>query len=74
MKGGFIMDTGPLVAWLCPRDEHHQWARGAFAELPAGGIVCEACKHQPSRRMGRRPAHAVLYDLSKSARRMRPAQ
>jgi predicted nucleic acid-binding protein len=42
MKGRFILDTGPLVAWLCPRDEHHLWARRAFAELPVGGIVCEA--------------------------------
>ncbi len=42
MKGRFILDTGPLVAWLCPRDEHHLWARRAFAELPAGGLVCEA--------------------------------
>ena len=37
-----IFDTGPLVAWFCPRDEHHAWARQAFAEIPAGGFVCEA--------------------------------
>jgi uncharacterized protein len=42
MRATFTLDTGPLVAWLCPRDEHHLWARGAFAQLPAGGIVCEA--------------------------------
>lgn len=37
-----ILDTGPLVAWFCPRDEHHAWARRAFAEFTPGSIVCEA--------------------------------
>ena len=37
-----ILDTGPLVAWFCPRDEHHVWARRMFAELTPGSIVCEA--------------------------------
>ena len=37
-----IFDTGPLVAWFCPRDEHHEWARRTFAQIPAGGFVCEA--------------------------------
>lgn len=36
------MDAGPLVAWLCPRDEHHAWAVNTLAPLPAGGLVCEA--------------------------------
>ena len=37
-----IFDTGPLVAWLCPRDEYHAWVRGAFDQIPPGGLVCEA--------------------------------
>jgi uncharacterized protein len=37
-----ILDTGPLVAWLCPRDEHHVWARRTFAEIAPGSLVCEA--------------------------------
>ena len=37
-----IFDTGPIVAWFCPRDEHHDWARKKFAELPPGGAICEA--------------------------------
>ncbi len=37
-----IFDTGPLVAWLCPRDEHHSWARRAFADIRSDGITCEA--------------------------------
>jgi len=37
-----VMDTGPLVAWLCPRDRHHAWAVETFQQLPAGCLVCEA--------------------------------
>lgn len=37
-----ILDTGPLVACLCPRDEHHDWVRQAFREVAPGSIVCEA--------------------------------
>ncbi len=37
-----IFDTGPLVAWFCPRDQHHQWVRRAFLGIPPGGVVCEA--------------------------------
>jgi predicted nucleic acid-binding protein len=37
-----IFDTGPLVAWFCPRDKHHGWARKSFTQIPAGGFICEA--------------------------------
>ena len=37
-----ILDTGPLVASLCPRDEHFAWARRAFAEVAPGSLTCEA--------------------------------
>lgn len=37
-----IMDAGPIVAWFCPRDEHHAWASGVFPQLKPGGLVCEA--------------------------------
>jgi predicted nucleic acid-binding protein len=37
-----ILDTGPLVAWLCPRDQYHQWALRAFKEVSPGSLVCEA--------------------------------
>lgn len=36
-----ILDAGPLVAWFCPRDEHHRWARRVFTELAPGSIICE---------------------------------
>jgi uncharacterized protein len=41
MKGA-IMDAGPLVAWLCPRDSHHDWATRVLDGLPSGALVCEA--------------------------------
>jgi predicted nucleic acid-binding protein len=37
-----ILDAGPLVAWFCPRDEHHSWARRIFSELAPGSLICEA--------------------------------
>jgi predicted nucleic acid-binding protein len=37
-----ILDTGPLVAWFCPRDEHHRWARRVFPALSPGSLICEA--------------------------------
>jgi predicted nucleic acid-binding protein len=37
-----IFDTGPLVAWFCPRDKYHDWALKSFAQISAGGLICEA--------------------------------
>ena len=37
-----IMDAGPLVARLCPKDEHHKWAVKTFDMLPLGVLTCEA--------------------------------
>ena len=37
-----IYNVGPLVAFLCPRDEHHGWVRDVFTQIPSGGFVCEA--------------------------------
>ena len=37
-----IFDTGPLVAWFCPRDQHHAWARKCFEQISIGGFICEA--------------------------------
>lgn len=37
-----VLDTGPIVAWLCPKDAHHTWARRAFAQIAPGSLICEA--------------------------------
>ena len=37
-----VVDTGPIVAWLCPRDEHHAWVRQAFSQVLPGSLICEA--------------------------------
>ena len=37
-----IMDAGPLVAWLCPKDTHHRWALATLRPLPADIVTCEA--------------------------------
>lgn len=36
-----ILDTGPLVALLNRRDEHHAWAVGAFARVTPPLWSCE---------------------------------
>jgi uncharacterized protein len=37
-----IADSGPLVALLDPREEHHLWARETFARQPFPWLTCEA--------------------------------
>ena len=42
MPKNCIADSGALVALLDPREEHHRWAREAFARQPAPWFTCEA--------------------------------
>ena len=37
-----LLDTGPLVAYLYPRDEHHAWARQTINALKLPLYTCEA--------------------------------
>jgi predicted nucleic acid-binding protein len=37
----FLTDSGPLVALLNLRDEHHEWARGQFKHFSAPLLTCE---------------------------------
>jgi predicted nucleic acid-binding protein len=38
----YLLDTGPLVAYLSPRDEHHWWARQIINALDMPLYTCEA--------------------------------
>ena len=42
MKPAVLLDTGQLVAFLSRRDRHHGWAVGAFEDLEAPFLTCEA--------------------------------
>lgn len=41
MPPEFLLDTGPLVAFLSPADEHHAWSRHHLLQLGAPFITCE---------------------------------
>ncbi|HRP08668.1 MAG TPA: PIN domain-containing protein [Gemmatimonadales bacterium] len=43
-----LLDTGPLVAFLNSRDQHHHWAREVLDAVPApirtcDAVIAEAC-------------------------------
>lgn len=38
---GLLLDTGPLVSYLCPRDAYHDWALAEFAAAEAPFLTCE---------------------------------
>ena len=42
MPGGALLDAGPLVAYLYPRDAYHDWAVSQFAAATTPFITCEA--------------------------------
>ena len=42
MADKVILDTGPLVAYLDKREEHHAWAVGEFGKLSGAVVTCEA--------------------------------
>jgi predicted nucleic acid-binding protein len=37
-----IVDTGPIVALLNPRDQHHQWARAVIQQINDPMLSCDA--------------------------------
>jgi uncharacterized protein len=41
MRSGVLLDTGPLVAYLHPRDTYHDWAVDTFNDFDPPVITCE---------------------------------
>lgn len=41
MRSGALLDTGPLVAYLRPREAYHDWAVGQFAASSPPFVSCE---------------------------------
>jgi predicted nucleic acid-binding protein len=37
-----VVDTGPIVALINPRDQHHQWARRAIRQINEPMLTCDA--------------------------------
>lgn len=42
MRRKYLLDTGPLVAFLSRRDRHHAWARTLLATVAPPLLTCEA--------------------------------
>lgn len=56
-----LLDTGPLVALLNQRDQHHDWARATAAQLDSPLHTCEAVLAE---------AHYLLSRLHDGSRRL----
>ena len=42
MTSLIILDTGPLVAYLCHSDKYHGWAKKRFQEIVSPLLTCQA--------------------------------
>jgi predicted nucleic acid-binding protein len=42
VRKGFLLDTGPLVAYLDRKDLRHEWAEKVMGDLPGPFLSCEA--------------------------------
>jgi uncharacterized protein len=46
-----VLDTGPLVAWLCESDQHHGWCAKVFSRLPLPVVTCESVVAEAAHRL-----------------------
>lgn len=64
MRHGVLLDTGPIVAYLHPRDRYHDWAVHTFAGLDPPAITCEPVITEAcflAQRNGSPPARVLDY-------------
>lgn len=61
MTGALVLDTGPLVALLVPRERHHDWAKEVL-RVRARVVTCEAVLSE---------AFFLLRGFDKSSRALR---
>jgi predicted nucleic acid-binding protein len=68
-----IIDTGPIVALLIARDQHHKWALGEWAQIKPPFLSCEAVLSEAQhiiRRLGGDPlvvlefVHRGIFQIS----------
>lgn len=57
-----ILDTGPLVAFLCSNEQYHGWAVDRFRSLPPGFLTCEAVLTECCYLLGFAPRAMKLID------------
>jgi predicted nucleic acid-binding protein len=55
-----IVDSGPLVALLDPREEHHVWARDTLSSQPLPWLICEPALSEAFFLL--HPPHALALD------------
>lgn len=59
-----VVDTGPLVALVNPRDQHHRWAKATFSANSSSLLTCEAVLAESFHLLGSIPrARATLLQL-----------
>jgi predicted nucleic acid-binding protein len=54
-----IVDSGPLVALLDPREEHHTWARETLSRQPLPWLTCESVVSEALFLLHKPHAHAL---------------
>ncbi len=72
MLHGVLLDTGPLVAYFCPGERHHDWAVRQFASFAPPVLTCEPVLAESCFLLARVgvPPHRVLTKLTQGALRI----
>ncbi len=66
-----IVDTGPLVAYLCHDDQDHHWTEGQFRRFRSPLITCDAVVSEAMFLLGR--LREGVQPLLELLERVRPA-